>query len=199
MLKHSTRQFDDQSLSAAKPSQQLWTSAACPTVDHDTRPEYDVSSSGRPLLSPSCVGIMAAGEQKFAKKVQDLAEELAELVCRSSINMPLAMAFIREPYLKYGDKSDILAGLTSIGSALFKVLSLRDCDVSKLTDEIRRFQVSWSFLLIVAEVGFDETDMEVILANASTMIVNAYDGESYLCWMRSGVRDENTTTAHRSD
>jgi predicted MFS family arabinose efflux permease len=60
MLKHSTRQSDDQSLSAAKPSQQLWTSAACPTVDHDTRPEYDVSSSGRPLLSPSCVGIMAA-------------------------------------------------------------------------------------------------------------------------------------------
>src|SRR3977135_4303241 len=60
MLKHSTRQSDDQSPSAAKPSQQLWTSAACPTVDHDARPESEVSSSGRPPLSPSCVGIMAA-------------------------------------------------------------------------------------------------------------------------------------------
>src|ERR1700716_508213 len=56
--KHSPRQSDDQSPSVAKPSQQLWTSAARPTVDHDARPE--VSSSGRPPLSPSCVGIMAA-------------------------------------------------------------------------------------------------------------------------------------------
>src|SRR3977135_4282268 len=58
MLKHSARQSDDQSPSVARPSQQLWISAACPTVDHDARPE--VSSSGRPSLSPSCVGIMAA-------------------------------------------------------------------------------------------------------------------------------------------
>jgi hypothetical protein len=60
MLKHSARQSDDQSPSAAEPSQQLWTSAACPTVDHDARPESEVPSSGRPPLSPSCVGIMAA-------------------------------------------------------------------------------------------------------------------------------------------
>src|ERR1700704_3781829 len=57
MLKHSTRQSDDQSLSAAKPSQQLWTSAACPTVDHDARPE---GAGDRPALSRSCIGIMAA-------------------------------------------------------------------------------------------------------------------------------------------
>lgn len=60
MLKHFCRQSDDQSLSAAEPSQQLWTSAPCPTVDHDARPECAVSSSGRPPLSPRCVGIMAA-------------------------------------------------------------------------------------------------------------------------------------------
>ena len=59
MLKHSARQSDDQSPSVAKPSQQLWTSAACPAVDHDARPECEVSSSGRPPLSPSCVGVMA--------------------------------------------------------------------------------------------------------------------------------------------
>ena len=60
MLKHSARQSDDQSPSAAKPSQQLWTSAACPTIDHDARPECEVSSSVRPSLSPGCVGVMAA-------------------------------------------------------------------------------------------------------------------------------------------
>src|ERR1700716_463478 len=59
MLKHSARQSDDQSPSVAKPSQQLWTSAACPTVDHDVRPEREVSSSGRPPLSTRCVGVMA--------------------------------------------------------------------------------------------------------------------------------------------
>jgi hypothetical protein len=46
MLKPSARQSDYQSSSVAEPSQQLWTSAACPVVDHDARPE--VSSSGRP-------------------------------------------------------------------------------------------------------------------------------------------------------
>jgi predicted MFS family arabinose efflux permease len=58
MFTRSVRQSDDQLPSVAEPSQQLWTSAACPVVDHDARPE--VSSSGRPPLSPSCVGIMAA-------------------------------------------------------------------------------------------------------------------------------------------
>ena len=60
MLKHSACQSDDQSPSVAELSQQLWTSAACPTVDHDVRPEREVSSSGRPPLSTRCVGIMAA-------------------------------------------------------------------------------------------------------------------------------------------
>ena len=57
MSKHSARQSDDQ---ITEPSQQLWTSAACPTVDHDARPECEVSSTGRPPLSLGCVGIMAA-------------------------------------------------------------------------------------------------------------------------------------------
>jgi MFS family permease len=60
MLKHSARQSDNQSPSVARPSQQLWISAACPTIDHDARPESEVSSSDRPSLSPSCAGIMAA-------------------------------------------------------------------------------------------------------------------------------------------
>src|SRR3984957_10022796 len=60
MLNQSARHSDDQSSSIAKSSQQLWTLAACPAVDHDARPEGEVSSSGRPPLSPRCVGIMAA-------------------------------------------------------------------------------------------------------------------------------------------
>jgi predicted MFS family arabinose efflux permease len=59
MLNQSARQSGDQSSSIAKPSQQLWTLAACPTVGHDAPPEEEASSSGRPHLSPSCVGIMA--------------------------------------------------------------------------------------------------------------------------------------------
>jgi predicted MFS family arabinose efflux permease len=60
MLKHFARKSDDPSPSVAQPSQQLWTSAACPVVDHDTRPECETASSGRSPLSPNCVGIMAA-------------------------------------------------------------------------------------------------------------------------------------------
>jgi predicted MFS family arabinose efflux permease len=60
MLKHFARKSDDPSPSVAQPSQQLWTSAACPAVDHDARPECETASSGRSPLSPNCVGIMAA-------------------------------------------------------------------------------------------------------------------------------------------
>src|SRR3981189_542126 len=60
MLKHFARKSDDPSPSVAQPSQQLWTSAACPVVDHDARPECETASSGRSPLSPNCVGIMAA-------------------------------------------------------------------------------------------------------------------------------------------
>jgi hypothetical protein len=60
MLKLFVRQSDGQSPPVTKPSQQLWASAACPTVDHDARAGGEVSSSGRSSLSPSCVGIMAA-------------------------------------------------------------------------------------------------------------------------------------------
>ncbi len=60
MPNHSTRLSDSQSSSAAEPSQQLWTSAACPVVNHDTLDGREVSSSGRQPLSPKCIGIMAA-------------------------------------------------------------------------------------------------------------------------------------------
>jgi predicted MFS family arabinose efflux permease len=59
MPKQSARQSDDQQRSAAAPSRQLWTSAACPVVDHDARPESEAPSSCS-ALSPRCVGIMAA-------------------------------------------------------------------------------------------------------------------------------------------
>src|ERR1700730_16697845 len=59
MPKPSARQSDDPQRSAAAPSRQLWTSAACPVVDHDARPESEASSSCS-ALSPRCAGIMAA-------------------------------------------------------------------------------------------------------------------------------------------
>jgi predicted MFS family arabinose efflux permease len=60
MLKPFARKSDDPSPSVAQPSQQPWTSAACPVVDHDARPECETAPSGRSPLSPNCVGIMAA-------------------------------------------------------------------------------------------------------------------------------------------
>src|SRR3984893_16711235 len=59
MPKPSARQSDDQQRSAAAPSRQLWTSAACPVVDHDAHPESEAPSSCS-ALSPRCVGIIAA-------------------------------------------------------------------------------------------------------------------------------------------
>jgi predicted MFS family arabinose efflux permease len=54
------RQPDDHSSPVAKLIHQYLTSAACPVIDHDVRDEGDVSSSARPRLSRSCIGIMAA-------------------------------------------------------------------------------------------------------------------------------------------
>src|SRR6202790_1393258 len=60
MLRPSAHHAGDQTSPVPEPSQQPWTSAACPAVDHDARPESEVLSSGRPPLPPSCVAIIAA-------------------------------------------------------------------------------------------------------------------------------------------
>jgi|SRR5882762_1224098 hypothetical protein len=59
MSNHSSWQTDDRSPSGGKPSRQVLTLAACPTVDHDVG-QGEVPSSSRPTLSSIRVAVMAA-------------------------------------------------------------------------------------------------------------------------------------------
>jgi hypothetical protein len=101
MLKHSARRSDDdQSPSVAEPSQQLWTSAACPAVDHDARPEHEVSSSGRKPLSSSCAGIMAAaGGITVANQPQPMLPDIGRSfgVAANVIALLIAATFSQKP------------------------------------------------------------------------------------------------------
>jgi hypothetical protein len=120
-------------------------------------------------------------------EVQSLVDNLAAYLCGLASDMRVATAFIREPYLTSSDKSAILNSLQPIGSALYKIVSLEACDQQRLKAEMQLFHVSWSFLLILSSVTSNERDMNMILANATAIAVNAYDGEGYLCWIRSGL------------
>ncbi len=123
------------------------------------------------------------GRRLVAVPVGDLADEMAKIICRSSKQYPTVTTFIREPYLRPSDRSERLSELVPVGRALYKPIALKECSPADLTNDIRNFQVSWSFLLILSAVDIHEGDLDAILANAILISVGAYDGESYLYWM----------------
>src|SRR6476646_7525560 len=47
-----------------------------------------------------------------------------------------------------------------------------------------RFQVSWSFLLFVIDAELHELNLADMYERSYLIAVNAYDGESYLYWLR---------------
>jgi murein tripeptide amidase MpaA len=115
--------------------------------------------------------------------VRNLSECFTKEVYETAKSFAGATAFIREPYLEPGDKSDLLSGLALINEALFKVINLKECTSSELESSIQRYQVSWSFLLLISDVDQYETNIISILSRAICIAVNAYDGESYLYWI----------------
>jgi hypothetical protein len=143
-----------------------------------------VTSSDREDSGPPIRASQRDGEA-FAVPIPDLAEAMATVICSRRRNIAIATVFIREPYLTSLHKSDITSELIKIGTGLYKAIPAKVCNTSNLTQDIRRFQVPWSFLLILSNVDKQERNIEDIIANADTMAVNAYDGESYLYWLRS--------------
>ncbi len=115
--------------------------------------------------------------------VPNLSWYFAKTINRIGNLLPRMTAFIREPYLENGDKSELVTNLVSINETLYKVVDLKQTAINQLESDIRRYQVSWSFFMLVSEVAQDEKDIKAILSRAVCVAVNAYDGESYLYWL----------------
>lgn len=116
-------------------------------------------------------------------RVGNLASSLARIICRKILGQKFLVA-IREPYLKPGDKTEILNELSFIGDELFTMLDGDILDEASLSEAIRRYTVSWSFLLMVADQLDEPRDLDELVSRSNLIAVNAYDGESYLYWLR---------------
>lgn len=132
-------------------------------------------------------------------KVDSLADSASELTHQLLRDAFQATAFIREPYLRQEDNSDIVDSLVPIDSALYEIVPLSKIDAPALTKLINRFQVSWSFLMIIADVDLEERDIAEVLNRAAAIAVNAYDGESFVWWIRSGIDISRTEFSHAAE
>jgi hypothetical protein len=116
-------------------------------------------------------------------KTGNLADALANTILKKYLGRD-CVVFIREPYLKLSDKSDIVKELSPVDSELFKIMKMDDLNESVLGEAIRRFTVVWSFLLMVSKPSPKEDHIADLISAASLIAVGAYDGESYLFWCR---------------
>jgi hypothetical protein len=133
-------------------------------------------------------GVVPAGRitqhgSHFTHEVNSLASSLAKIICSKFSDRKYSIV-IREPYLKVGDKSEILNELSLIDDGLFAEFDGDLIDEPSLTGAIRRYTVPWSFLLIVADEARVKDGFDELVSRSNLIAVNAYDGESYLYWRR---------------
>jgi hypothetical protein len=117
------------------------------------------------------------------ERVASTAGFLAQIIYDEFHNGKFSV-FIREPYLKPGDRSEILNELSFVGDSKYKIIDVRLTDEVSLTEAIKLFTVSWSFLLIVAAHSGRCKNASELVSEAILIAVNAYDGESYLYWRK---------------
>lgn len=111
------------------------------------------------------------------------ARFLAQIICDEFHESKFSI-FIREPYLRPGDRSEILKELSFVGDSLYKIIDAGLIDEMSLAEAIRRFMVSWSFLLVVVAHSARCKNESDLVSEAISIAVNAYDGESYLYWRK---------------
>ena len=117
------------------------------------------------------------------ERVGNTAASLAKVIYDEFRDSQFSI-FIREPYLRPGDKSKILNELSFVGDSLYKIICSDLTDEASLAAAIRKFTVSWSFLLIVAAHSDPCKNTSELVSGAILIAVNAYDGESYLFWRK---------------
>lgn len=116
------------------------------------------------------------------ERVNNCAHALAEVIHRNFQNRKPLIA-IREPYLTLEDKTDLVKDLTDVDGSLFKVIR-ENIELPALSRDIARFATPWSFLLFVVETREKDMSIAALVRNAELIAVNAYDGESYLYWVK---------------
>jgi hypothetical protein len=151
--------------------------ALAPTGTHERRLRR--LNSGR--LLPVTEVIRQGGY--LLERVGSSAGFLAQIICDEFRDSKFTI-FIREPYLRPGSRSEILNELSFVGDRLYKIINAGLTDETSLAEAIKRFTVSWSFLLIVVAYSDRWKSVSELVSEAILIVVNAYDGESYLYWRK---------------
>jgi hypothetical protein len=150
-------------------------------------------TSGERLLRFRTGGLIPPTQEKIHVSgmrlvpIPSLSKELVSIIRNFSASDAGLNVFIREPLLTLRDKSPLVAGLRENEGVLFNAFALQTYDDANLEAEIRRRNVIWSFLLLLSGASCDTSSIKAIISSASFIAVNAYDGESYLYWVRKGT------------
>lgn len=119
-------------------------------------------------------------------EVPHLAPYLADQYLAAAHSASGVSVLIREPYLRIGDVSPIVSELVGIGKILYKKLEIFTLDRNVLSEQIRKFTVSWSHFSVLSDKNEISTFGD-LMSSALLCAVNAYDGESYIYWKRDNI------------
>jgi hypothetical protein len=134
-------------------------------------------------------GVFPAGPsysvgKHLVREVPNHSEELALVVEHHAATLQNPIVLLHEPYLTPMDKSEIAHELIRIDGAFYKIVRLRQAPAANLAQDIGRFTVSWHALIILADDANDTFELARIVQSAKLIAVGAYDGESYVYWIR---------------
>lgn len=119
------------------------------------------------------------------REVPNHSAELARVVEQRVATLQNPVVLLHEPYLTpSNEKSRIARELIGIAGAFYKVIRLRPSASVNLAQEIGRFTVSWHALIILADDASVPLELSQAMRSADLVAVGAYDGESYVYWIR---------------
>jgi hypothetical protein len=140
-------------------------------------------SDSKTLESLDTGGVLPAGDlvrsgSLNVQAVRNTVFNLAGLVQRILLSGHTLDWFFREPYAGAAAKNAIL---NQIGDRNYERLKLSpNSDLSFIAKVIDDRRESWSFFVFCQETKRDEFSKET---DIKFMVVNAYDGESFCCWL----------------
>jgi hypothetical protein len=120
-------------------------------------------------------------------EVENCAFEFASLIKRKSVQIKMPRLFLHEPYLTTSDNSTIAKELTELNFGLFKIAKIKSVPIKSIKENIAKFTVSWHALFMVAS-RMDYQSAQQLISSSEIIGVGAYDGESYLYWLRTTLQ-----------
>ncbi|MGU3404108.1 hypothetical protein [Methylobacterium brachiatum] len=124
-------------------------------------------------------------EGRYFERVADRSCYLARVLLRSGLET--SAVWFRDAIASSAKSEAQMEGCTKLGNYYYAMFSMRHLGQVQATRLIRKYETSWSFIMLLVQNDNLYSSMDDLLGDATLLAVRAFDGESYVIWSRNEI------------